>query len=103
MGKLHRVQNNFTSGELDPLLHDRFDIKQYQNGAKQMLNARALPQGGWRRRFGSYFVQEQLKKLTQITTGVTATYPNGGAGVVADDPKDSFRSERGRTGGGYLP
>ncbi len=34
MPRLRSLQTNFTSGELDPLLRGRIDVKHYYNGAE---------------------------------------------------------------------
>ena len=46
MTKFVDFQTNFTSGEIDPLLKARTDIKQYQNGADKLTNVLVQPQGG---------------------------------------------------------
>ncbi|WP_269915319.1 carbohydrate-binding protein [Acinetobacter sp. HY1485] len=49
------LKNNFSSGELSPLLSTRTDVQQYANGAKQLFNAIPLVEGGVRKRPGTYF------------------------------------------------
>lgn len=49
------LKNNFSAGELSPLLSTRTDVQQYANGAKQLLNAIPLVEGGVRKRPGTYF------------------------------------------------
>ena len=50
----HRsIQNTFTSGELDPLLHERFDHPLYAAGCSLMEGWFLKPQGALTRRFGS--------------------------------------------------
>lgn len=51
-------QNDFTHGELDPLLCSRVDLVQYSKSARRMRNVMVLPQGGAKRRFGTIFVDE---------------------------------------------
>ena len=58
MTKFVDFQTNFTSGELDPLLKARTDIKQYQNGADKLTNVLVQPQGGVKRRPGLKHVYE---------------------------------------------
>ena len=53
MPRLRDLKNNYSSGELDPKLHGRTELKHYFNGAKKMRNVRAHPQGGWSPRWGS--------------------------------------------------
>ena len=52
MNKFRNVQSSFTSGELDPRLIGRTDVKYYYNGAETLLNVFCLPQGGVFRRPG---------------------------------------------------
>ena len=59
MAKYVDIQTNFTSGEIDPLLRARVDIKQYANGASKLTNVFVQPQGGVKRRPG-------LKHIWQI-------------------------------------
>lgn len=100
-----RVKTNFSAGELDPLLHGRTDLDQWSNGARTMRNVRPLPQGGFKRRDGTRLAQELVPVLTQLTAGITATYPSGGAGAPADDPTVPTYRDRNPPprGGGYLP
>lgn len=73
------VQTNFTSGELDPELRARIDIKTYYNGGEKMRNVLVIPQGGARRRPGLGF-RDQLKNVLSnaaISSG-SITLSNGG-------------------------
>jgi len=58
MTKYVDIQTNFTSGEIDPLLRARIDIKQYQNGASKLTNVIVQPQGGVKRRPGLKHIYE---------------------------------------------
>jgi hypothetical protein len=58
MSKYVDIQTNFTSGEIDPLLRSRVDIKQYQNGASKLTNVLVQPQGGVKRRPGLKHIYE---------------------------------------------
>lgn len=49
------LKNNLSSGELSPLLHTRTDVQQYGNGAKKLLNAIPLVEGGAKKRPGTKF------------------------------------------------
>jgi hypothetical protein len=62
MAKYVDIQTNFTSGEIDPLLRSRIDIKQYANGASKLTNVFVQPQGGVKRRPG-------LKCIYEFETG----------------------------------
>jgi hypothetical protein len=46
------LQTNFNSGELDPRLGARTDVKQYYQGAATAKNVLSMPQGGMKRRPG---------------------------------------------------
>ena len=46
----------FSSGELDPRMRGRTDVKQYVQGALRMRNFRQLAQGGIQTRPGTDFV-----------------------------------------------
>jgi hypothetical protein len=72
MTRLVSIQTNFSSGEIDPLLRARVDLKQYQNGAETLTNVLVQPQGGVRRRGG-------LKYLMEIPS---AASPAGGTRSV---------------------
>lgn len=83
------IKNNYSSGELDPRLHDRFDLDAHANGAESLRNCALLPQGGFRRRDGSEFQDELLPLLTRVTSGVTITAPEGGTTANANDGDES--------------
>ena len=53
---LNRFFNNFTAGELTPLLDGRSDIQQYDRGARTLENVRVLPYGGLTMRAGLGYV-----------------------------------------------
>ena len=58
MSRVIAIQNSFTSGELDPKLLARTDLKQYESGLTTALNVVVLPQGGVKRRPGLKFITE---------------------------------------------
>jgi len=58
MSRIVRLQNNFTSGELDPRLRSRTDIAQYQSGLTTARNVSIQPQGGASRRPGTKYIAE---------------------------------------------
>lgn len=58
MSRVINIQNSFTSGELDPKLIARDDIKAYDAGLTTALNVVVLPQGGVKRRPGLKFITE---------------------------------------------
>ena len=58
MSRVIDIQNSFTSGELDPKLIARDDVKAYDAGLTTALNVVVLPQGGAKRRPGTKFITE---------------------------------------------
>ena len=58
MSRIIQLQNDFTSGELDPKLRGRTDIRQYSSGLSTAQNVTIQPQGGAKRRDGTQFVTE---------------------------------------------
>lgn len=56
MAQAQLLKNNCTSGEISPLLHQRSDLAQYQNGLETCLNAIVTPYGGVKRRYGTKFI-----------------------------------------------
>lgn len=60
------IKNNFSAGELSPVLSTRTDIQQYANGAKELTNMIPLVEGGVRKRPGTYFRQIMAGALRLI-------------------------------------
>lgn len=58
MSRIVFIQNDFTSGELDPKLRARTDIAQYSSGLTTATNVSIQPQGGAKRREGTKFIFE---------------------------------------------
>jgi len=58
MGKATPLINNFSAGEISPLIKDRVDLSIYQNSCLTLENCFILPQGGVVGRPGTYFVNE---------------------------------------------
>lgn len=58
MPRTVQLKTNFVSGEQDPLLRSRSDIKHYYNGAQYLRNVIVLPQGGVRSKPGTQFLFE---------------------------------------------
>lgn len=56
--KLFLLKTSFTSGELDPELVARNDIKHYYNGAETMADVTPKAQGGFTRRPGLEFIND---------------------------------------------
>lgn len=77
MGRLLRLlKSDFTSGEIDPLLAARQDIKHYFSGAEKLRNVIVLPQGGIADRPG-------LKFINDVTTLTGGNDPGDGARFVS--------------------
>ena len=58
MARFTSIQTNFTTGELDPLLTSRVDLKARQNALETARNVVCQPQGGVKRRPGTKFINE---------------------------------------------
>ena len=58
MARFVNIQTNFTTGELDPLLRSRVDLKARQNALETARNVVCQPQGGVKRRPGTKFITE---------------------------------------------
>lgn len=78
------IQHRATQGELDPKMLGRTDIDQYYGAAETMENIITLTQGGFKRRGGLEYIDENLKQLTFITPSAM-TAVNGGTVANAND------------------
>ena len=58
MARAQSTIATFSSGELDPRMRGRTDVKQYLQGALRMRNFRQLAQGGVQTRPGTDFIEE---------------------------------------------
>lgn len=58
MARPYRIKQNFTAGELSPLIYGRTDVLDYQNGCKTLTNAYIKPQGAAMRRSGTQFIAD---------------------------------------------
>ena len=58
MSRIIQIQNDFTSGEMDPKLRARTDLAQYKSGLSTARNVSIQPQGGAKRRDGTKFLYE---------------------------------------------
>ena len=56
MARFVTIQTNFTTGELDPLLRARIDLKSYENALETAQNVFCQPQGGITRRSGTRYI-----------------------------------------------
>lgn len=76
--KIQKAQLSFTSGEVDPKIIDRDDVKYYFTGAEKMRNVLCIPQGGWKRRPGLKYLDYIRPYVNVLVSSITATAPNGG-------------------------
>lgn len=77
MGRnIHLLKSDFTSGEVDPLLQARTDIKHYFSGAETLRNVLVMPQGGIKDRPG-------LKFVNDVSTLNSGNDPDDGARFVS--------------------
>lgn len=84
------LKNTYTSGEQDPSLALREDIKHYYNGADKLRNVIVRPQGGLDRRWGTRYADELWPTIAIVATGtITPTAPNGGTAANANDLNDA--------------
>jgi hypothetical protein len=58
------TQDNFTKGELSPLMYARISVKAYFDGVKLAKNAISFPQGGIGKRFGTEYLNEINSAVT---------------------------------------
>jgi hypothetical protein len=86
------VQTNFTSGELDPELRARLDIKTYYNGAEKMRNVLVIPQGGARRRPGLGYRDQLNYTLSNaaIASGQITAVNGGTVGNLIDGDLSTY-------------
>lgn len=85
MPQTHYLQTAFNAGVLDPRLAARLDIRQYYQGMSIGQNVVCLPGGGVTKRPGLAYLDTAPNLITRVTTGVTATCPNGGTTGNAND------------------
>jgi len=77
MPRVRLTRNSFNSGELDPLLSARFDVRAHNQGAAALRNVVCLPQGGVKRRGGLTYVgtiSDGDAKLVPFSFNITQTY-----------------------------
>ena len=103
-------QNNFTSGELSPLMGARYDLAKYHNGCRTLQNCIVLPHGGTFKRPGSEYMAttpgDGLVRLIRFVSSNTAAYVlefshqilrfyqtvSGSSGLVLDDDSTTVTS-----------
>lgn len=67
MATLKIPQNSFSSGIIDEdRVRDRYDLKQYENGARELHNVNTHPQGGAYRRPGTIWMSRYTEKGTKF-------------------------------------
>lgn len=54
--RVTKLQTNFSTGALDPLMRARTDLQQYQNALEEATNVIIQPQGGAKRRDGTKYI-----------------------------------------------
>lgn len=64
MPKFTPIFNNFSAGEVSPLIKDRVDLATYQNSCLTLENCFILPQGGLVGRSGTYFIYDSKNSTT---------------------------------------
>jgi hypothetical protein len=79
------LQSTFNAGVVDPLLASRVDLAQYYRGMRVGRNVIVSPRGGVRRRGGTLALGELPQTISRITSGITATAPEGGTAGNAND------------------
>lgn len=89
MTSSHVVTSNFLSGVLDPRASARVETDAYNTGLLRGVNIEPVHLGGVRRRRGLKYCATLPNKLTRVSSGVTATAPNGGTAANANDDDES--------------
>lgn len=78
MGKATPIKNSFGGGEIDSLLDGRTDIEKYYSSCKTLENFIPIPQGGAKRRPGTYYVDttktNQKARLIPFQFSTTQSY-----------------------------
>jgi ribosomal protein S15P/S13E len=73
MARFVTVQTNFTTGEIDPLLRARVDLKAYDNALSEATNVICQPQGGITRRKGLRYINSLPSISDTFATGTAQT------------------------------
>lgn len=89
MASSHVVQSNFLSGVLDPRASARIETDAYNSGLLRGINIEPIHLGGVRRRRGLRYCATLPNILTRVSSGVTATAPNGGTAANANDDNET--------------
>lgn len=87
MPKSQFLQSSFASGELSPLILGRTDLDQYYKGGQTAENVVIVPQGGIKRRPGTFVVDNTLGALTRNTQ--LPSMPRGGSAANVNDGNDA--------------
>lgn len=66
MAKISLIKNNFTSGELSPLIWMRTDLNQFRNGAKSVENMLPIIEGGIKKRGGTKLLRVEQDAIRII-------------------------------------
>lgn len=70
MPTLKQMKTNFVAGELDPKMIGRPDIKPYHNAARRMRNTVSIPQGGFKTRPGSRYINKLPRTAANAVSNV---------------------------------
>lgn len=73
-----RQQAAFTAGELDPLLHDRTELKYFSTGLSWAENVEISPQGGFR-------VRDGMRDVGAVNANATRLFPFDASNGVSYD------------------
>ena len=77
---------SFNTGELDPALHERADVKHYYSALKTAKNLIGAPQGGAQAKFGSWHRAILRRQMAAVSlAGGSNNAPNGGTAANAVD------------------
>lgn len=66
MAKINSIKNNFTSGEINPLIWLRSELAQYNNGCKTVQNMLPLIEGGIKKRGGTALIKTAANAIRLI-------------------------------------
>ena len=75
MAETYWSQDNFTQGEISPLLYARATLNSYNNGLKTATNVLALPQGAAAKRFGTKFLHDMDSTIATTDDYEFKTFP----------------------------
>ena len=68
MANINVIQSTFSFGELSPLLYAQANFDGYQKGVKSAQNCLTIPQGGFRKRWGTNYVIDIADERAELST-----------------------------------